>query len=338
MTVGARPTGGLPAVSTPWGTGALVGGRLPRRRLALVRTPSPRRLYDATGRSRVRGRVVVLRPAASPARQAELAAGAGAAVLVLADPAGRAAAPGVPPSARHFPAVVALAGPAATSALATTGGTASFARQAGVRLPAPVPRTGTSCRDGSPARFSGRGGYGAVKPELVGPGAVPTPTGLVAGTGVAAAYAARAAAVEARRSPDAPLALRSALAGHPPAPLAAGHGAVVCAGRVPAGPLQLRRTGARVDGVSLVLGRVAGTAPVHVSPASRLDLALLDPDGKVARLLTPPGGALDLLPGEYAYTLPRGALSELAGRHVFRAVVHGPDGSVRTLRSEAFGG
>jgi hypothetical protein len=36
------------------------------------------------------------------------------------------------------------------------------------------------------------------------------------------------------------------------------------------------------------------------------------------RTLTPPGGALDLLPGRYSYTLPRSALRSLHGPFRFR--------------------
>ena len=45
------------------------------------------------------------------------------------------------------------------------------------------------------------------------------------------------------------------------------------------------------------------------------------------RRLTPPGGARELLPAEYAYTLPAGALRELRrGRYAFRAVARSPRG------------
>jgi hypothetical protein len=54
--------------------------------------------------------------------------------------------------------------------------------------------------------------------------------------------------------------------------------------------------------------------------------------------LTPPGGARDLLPAEYAYTLPRGALRALPrGRYAFRAVAR-PAGAGRRVvaQSESF--
>jgi hypothetical protein len=45
----------------------------------------------------------------------------------------------------------------------------------------------------------------------------------------------------------------------------------------------------------------------------------------VRRRLTPPGGARDLLPAEYAYTLPLKALAKLGnGTYRFRASARGP--------------
>jgi hypothetical protein len=334
LTAGALPAGGLPLVTTPWGPGALVGGRIPGRAVELVHAAGPKELYDAQGRSRVRGRAVVLRGGARPTRQAELAAGAGAAVLVLADPAGTHPVPGIPDGS-GVPATVALAGDAATQALAARGGGVSLASESVQPTLAPPGRAGTGCGAGSSARFSGRGGYDAKKPDVLAPATARTRAGLIAGTGVAAARAARAAAREGGGS-DATLLKTFAV--KPPAPLRPGDGTVACPGEIPAGPLELRRERGRVDGVTLVLGSVRGTAPVQVRPAARLDLALLGAGGKVDRLLTPPGGARDLLPGEYAYTLPKGALGELSGRHRFRARVEAPGGRARVLVSEAFGG
>ena len=58
----------------------------------------------------------------------------------------------------------------------------------------------------------------------------------------------------------------------------------------------------------------------------------------MVRRLTPPGGARELLPAEYEYTLPAGALRALpAGRYVFRAVARGPRGGAPAeARSEPF--
>ena len=71
----------------------------------------------------------------------------------------------------------------------------------------------------------------------------------------------------------------------------------------------------------------------------RLALTLVDAgSGRVVRRLTPPGGARELLPAEYEYTLPAGALRALPdGRYAFRAVARGPrGGEPARARSEAF--
>jgi len=63
----------------------------------------------------------------------------------------------------------------------------------------------------------------------------------------------------------------------------------------------------------------------RLEPTSRLELALVDGDGAVRRRLTPPGGARDLLPAEYGYTLPARALDRLgAAVYRFRAVASAP--------------
>ena len=57
------------------------------------------------------------------------------------------------------------------------------------------------------------------------------------------------------------------------------------------------------------------------------------------RRLTPPGGARELLPAEYAYTLPAGTLRDLEpGRYAFRAVARSPrGGEPAEAVSEPFG-
>jgi hypothetical protein len=69
-----------------------------------------------------------------------------------------------------------------------------------------------------------------------------------------------------------------------------------------------------------------------------LVLDLVRPAGPLVRRLTPPGGARDLLPGEYAYTLPRTTLARLArGTYRFRARAWAPGGGPpRTLLSPSF--
>ena len=59
----------------------------------------------------------------------------------------------------------------------------------------------------------------------------------------------------------------------------------------------------------------------------------------LVRRLTPPGGARELLPAEYAYTLPRrhAARRSARGRYAFRAVARSPrGGEPATARSEPF--
>jgi hypothetical protein len=52
------------------------------------------------------------------------------------------------------------------------------------------------------------------------------------------------------------------------------------------------------------------------------------------RDLTPQGGARDLLPGEYAYTLTKDAAATLGpGDYRFRATAHGPAGGPAVVRT-----
>jgi hypothetical protein len=58
--------------------------------------------------------------------------------------------------------------------------------------------------------------------------------------------------------------------------------------------------------------------------ADRLELELLEGE-KVVRRLTPPGGARELLPAEYGYTLEQAVLENLrAGTYRFRATARAP--------------
>ena len=96
-------------------------------------------------------------------------------------------------------------------------------------------------------------------------------------------------------------------------------------------------------GVRFTLGAFERGDPLTsgsaVALTERLSLTLVDArDGRVVRRLTPPRGARELLPAEYAYTLPAGTLRDLgAGRYAFRAVARSPQGGKpSTARSEAF--
>ena len=76
-----------------------------------------------------------------------------------------------------------------------------------------------------------------------------------------------------------------------------------------------------------------------VQLTERLALTLVDAErDRVVQRLTPPGGARELLPAEYAYTLPAGALRALdPGRYAFRAVARSPrGGEPAVVRSEPF--
>ena len=103
------------------------------------------------------------------------------------------------------------------------------------------------------------------------------------------------------------------------------------------GALRLVGRGGRVLGVRFPAGRVTRSAGgVAVEPLGRLRLELLDGRGRLARELTPVGGATDVLPGEYAYTLSRPVLAELrSGSYRFRASASGTAGGGRAVRRSA---
>ena len=192
-----------------------------------------------------------------------------------------------------------------------------------------------------PAPFSSRGPAfdGTPKPDALAEGAAVTAVGLVSGTAVAAArVAVRAARLARERPAETPAGLREALVppeaaearGAPPAPA------------VPLGPLELTRSGDEVVGVRFTLGAFDRGDPLaggaRIEPAARLDLELSTRGGAVQQRLTPPDGARDLLPAEYAYRLPAGALKDLdAGEYRFRATARAPRRErPRTRRSPAF--
>ena len=96
------------------------------------------------------------------------------------------------------------------------------------------------------------------------------------------------------------------------------------------GPLEL----VGGTGVRFTAGAVGERDGVRaVEPLGRLELQLIDASGKVVRELTPRGGASDLLPGEYAYTLTPSARSSLSkGRYSFLARGRGPAGGPDVVR------
>ena len=109
----------------------------------------------------------------------------------------------------------------------------------------------------------------------------------------------------------------------------------------PLSELTLVTKGERTTGVRFTAGAVrqAGDAR-EVQPLGELELEVVDANGIVVRRLTPPGGARDVLPGEYAYTLTRAAMEALdAGPFRFRATARGPAGGSAVVRtSPEFGG
>jgi hypothetical protein len=90
------------------------------------------------------------------------------------------------------------------------------------------------------------------------------------------------------------------------------------------------------DGVRFVAGSIdRGDKGTSVIPVGNLVLTL---NGPTKRELTPPGGARDLLPGEYAYTLTDEIKSQLApGRYRFELRARGTaGGKVVSKRSRSF--
>jgi hypothetical protein len=148
--------------------------------------------------------------------------------------------------------------------------------------------------------------------------------------------AARAARRARQRPAETPAGVRKALA------RTAEEGGAGRAPAVPLGPLRLTRPTQRVEGVRFALGAFDRGDPLgagtRIEPATRLDLELVDAQGAVRRRLTPPGGARDLLPAEYAYRLPAGELEDLApGTYRFRATARAPRREQpRVRRSAAF--
>ncbi|MDQ3934694.1 MAG: hypothetical protein M3340_08710, partial [Actinomycetota bacterium] len=102
------------------------------------------------------------------------------------------------------------------------------------------------------------------------------------------------------------------------------------------GKLTAVAQGGEVSGVRFALGGVdRGKQGIRVEPVGSLRLTLIDARGKEARELTPPGGAPDLLPGDYSYTLP-GDSDLKPGDYRFRAIATGPGGGTATAESAPF--
>jgi hypothetical protein len=90
-------------------------------------------------------------------------------------------------------------------------------------------------------------------------------------------------------------------------------------------------------GVRFTAGAVSARGEaIAVAPVGDLTLEILDRRGSVVRELTPQGGARDLLPGEYAYTLTKDAAGALSGGpYRFRAIAHGTAGGPPAVRTSS---
>jgi hypothetical protein len=102
------------------------------------------------------------------------------------------------------------------------------------------------------------------------------------------------------------------------------------------GQLRLVMESGRAAGVRFTAGAVARPAGMlAVEPVGLLRLELVADGGRRVRELTPPGGAPDLLPGEYAYTLTKATRDALEpGRYRFLARATATTGG-REARAES---
>jgi Subtilase family len=334
LTAGATEAGaGVPRVRVT------IGGRKLAGATALGGKPAPGKLAgpvtstDAAallrGRPSVAGRVALVRAGDNPVAQATAAAGAGARAVILADSRDRPLP--MMPSGRVPAPVVGLTGAAAKAALkGKAGAKVTFGRV----------EVGQPKRAAGPAPFSSRGPSfdGSLKPDVLAEGAAVTPEGIVAGTAVAAArMAVRAARLARRRPAETAAGIKEALV-----PAATEEEGAGPSPAVPLGPLELTRSGGEVVGVKFTLGAFERGDPLAggttIEPASRLELELIDATDAVKQTLTPPDGARDLLPAEYAYRLTSQALKDLApGRYRFKATARAPRRTAPATRtSEAF--
>ncbi len=301
------------------------------------------------GAPRLQGTLAVLRAGKAPGAQAAAASTAGARAVLLAEPRAGRVLPAVPAGSSSGP-VLGVTGPTAKAVLELQAG-----RRIEVGRPRRPERPRRTERVLSP--FSSRGPAldGTPKPDLAAAGAARTidtagqPV-IAGGTAVAAALVAAEAARLARARPEAtPAQLKAALTtaaetgeGPTMGPSAARSGAVAVELPPPVGvgPVTLTRRRGRVFGVRFTLGAFDRGDPLGqgtaFQPVERLELELLRADGALARRLTPANGARELLPAEYAYTLPRRNLTRLgAGSLHFRVRARAPRQTNPTERRSA---
>jgi hypothetical protein len=294
---------------------ALAGAPAARLQAGPVVTAQDAESLLRPGAPRLVGRLAIVRAASNPGAQAAAAEAAGARAVLIAEPRGGRVQPGISAGRVHVP-VVGVTGEAARRALAAKPGEGvSFGRPS-----APPASAGTSAATLSRFSSGGPAFGGAAKPDL-------------------AAVAWADVALDGRRLRIAGGAVAAArvaleLAGGPAARTVGARAAGRRAPRRPVaadvGPLRLTRAGDRVTGVRFTLGAFERGDPPAGGPGvlnlvERLELVLVDRRNRRVRRLTPRGGAPDLLPGEYAYTLPRAALRSLRpGLHRFQARAWSP--------------
>jgi hypothetical protein len=252
------------------------------------------------------GRLAIVQAGANPGARVAAAAGAGAAAVLLAEPRPGHVLPTVPAGRVGVP-VIGVTGAAAAAILALSPGVTAAAT--GLEMAKPPFTTG------GPSRFASAGPtYGGItKPDLSRPGSIIAAGELISGSAVAAARVA----VDAARGLPVQTAPDVAAAITPPATVGVGAMGVNAA----AGSESVQFTVGSFDRGDPLGGQ--GTAIV---PAQKLTLTLTKSAGgaAVARL-TPPAGELGVLPGAYAYTLPRAVYRSLAaGSYVFRLAAAAP--------------
>ena len=277
---------------------ALLGGAPPPSGLKTA----PVTRAAAPPRRSLRGRIAVVEAGNAPVARAAAAAAAGARAVLLAEPRRRRPLPALPGGRLGIP-VVGVTGAGAQAALAARDGTTV---EVGEAQPGavPVPASGGTPAALSPFSSRGPAASGALKPDLVAPGAALTSVpgrggAVVGGSAISAAEAAVEAARLSRARPDAsPDQLRASL-------MAAADGEAAPPARdAGAGVLRTPAVGAFLTASTRDLRRgdpCPGSRPcVRVVIANRsatdadLDLAVLKDDGTSAtvapaRLLVPAG-------------------------------------------------
>jgi hypothetical protein len=248
-------------------------------------------------------KLAIVQAGDNPGARAAAAAGAGAAAVVLAEPRDGRPLPTLPAGRVNVP-VLGVTGAAARAILALAPGTTAEAT--GLAAPKPPFTTGTLSRFAS----VGPAYDGTPKPDLSRPGSIIAAGELISGAAVAAARVAVDAArgLDVTPQPD----TAEPPAGEPPS--------------VPVTGLAVDQA-KRATSVQFTVGRFErGDDGTAVLPAARLELTLTKADSEgVLERLTPPGGERGVLPGAYAFTVPRPVIKALGkGDYVFRITARAP--------------